>query len=196
MLPRFRHVCSAGLLALSGCGSQPAREQTVQAPPEPPRITQFYASPANPARGEGSLLCYGTERAKTVRLDPPVERVFPAVSYCIEVFPAKKTTYTLTAERDGTQDSKSVTVTPGGAPVRIEKITVSSQELTRGQPLVLCYDTRNAISVMVEPVGRRDTESTRHACFAVMPEQNTTYTITATGADGATDQERVTVRVK
>jgi hypothetical protein len=65
------------------------------------KILQFYASSGQIAGGEKALLCYGVVNAKAVRLDPPVETVWPAVSRCFEVKPAKTTKYTLTADGAG-----------------------------------------------------------------------------------------------
>jgi hypothetical protein len=62
------------------------------------RILQFYAESTEIARGQKTLLCYGVVNAKTMRLDPPEERVWPAVSRCFEVAPSTTTRYTLTAE--------------------------------------------------------------------------------------------------
>lgn len=62
------------------------------------KILNFYVTPGIVARGKTALLCYGVVNAKTVRVDPSVERLSPAVSYCFEVKPTRETRYTLTAE--------------------------------------------------------------------------------------------------
>src|SRR5207249_4200363 len=62
------------------------------------KILSFYATPGLIRRGEKALVCYGVVNAKTVRLDPAVERVWPSVSRCLEVSPARETKFTLTAE--------------------------------------------------------------------------------------------------
>jgi len=62
------------------------------------KILQFYAQKREVAAGEKALLCYGVVNATTVRLDPPVEKMWPAVSRCFQVTPEKTTHYTLTAE--------------------------------------------------------------------------------------------------
>ena len=43
-------------------------------------------------------LCYGVVNANEVRLDPPVEKVWPSLSRCFDVAPTKTTHYTLSAE--------------------------------------------------------------------------------------------------
>jgi hypothetical protein len=65
------------------------------------KILSFYASPGLIRRGEKALLCYGVVNAKTVRLDPAVERVWPSTSRCFSVTPDRETRYTLTAEDTG-----------------------------------------------------------------------------------------------
>jgi hypothetical protein len=62
------------------------------------KILQFYTSAREIAPGGKAPVCYGVVNATAVRLDPPVERVWPAVSRCFEVTPATSTRYTLTAE--------------------------------------------------------------------------------------------------
>jgi hypothetical protein len=73
------------------------------------KILNFYASKGVIARGEEARLCYGVANAKTVRLDPPVERVWPSMARCFEVSPKRETRYTLTAEDEhGRTESQSI----------------------------------------------------------------------------------------
>ena len=72
-------------------------------------IQMFYASPAAIHRGETTRLCYGVANAKTVKLEPQSNPVWPSHSRCVEVAPAKTTTYTLTIE-DAAGHTKSQTV--------------------------------------------------------------------------------------
>ena len=72
-------------------------------------ILNFYATPPVIRRGETAQICYGVSNAKAVRLEPPVGRVWPSFSRCLDVSPRKNTTYTLTIE-DGKGQTKSATV--------------------------------------------------------------------------------------
>jgi hypothetical protein len=72
-------------------------------------IQMFYASPGVIRRGESTRLCYGVSNAKTVKLEPQSNPVWPSHSRCVEVAPAKTTTYTLTIE-DAAGNTKSQTV--------------------------------------------------------------------------------------
>jgi len=61
-------------------------------------IQSFYGSPAAIRKGESVQLCYGVANAKTVKLEPRDNPVWPSYSRCVDVKPLKTTTYTLTAE--------------------------------------------------------------------------------------------------
>jgi hypothetical protein len=61
-------------------------------------ILSFYASPAVIRRGESAQLCYGVANAKTVKLEPQPQPVWPSTAHCVDVSPIKSTTYTLAIE--------------------------------------------------------------------------------------------------
>src|SRR5262245_8201386 len=68
----------------------------------------------NCSRREGAHL-HGVVNATAVRLDPPVEKVWPAVARCFQVTPASTTRYTLTAEgaqRTTVSESIEIAVKP------------------------------------------------------------------------------------
>jgi hypothetical protein len=72
------------------------------------KILQFYAREREIVPDGKALVCYGVVNATAVRLDPPVEKVWPAVSRCFTVTPARSTRYTLTVEgREHTTVSES-----------------------------------------------------------------------------------------
>src|SRR5579883_1039151 len=62
------------------------------------RILQFYAREGTVTEGDRTVLCYGVVNAKAVRLEPPIDNVYPAVNRCIDAAPGRQTQYTLTAE--------------------------------------------------------------------------------------------------
>jgi hypothetical protein len=72
-------------------------------------IQMFYASPGVIQRGDSARLCYGVSNAKTVKLEPQSNPVWPSHSRCVEVAPTKTTTYTLTIE-DAAGNTKFQTV--------------------------------------------------------------------------------------
>jgi len=59
-------------------------------------IQNFYATPGTIRRGQSVQLCYGVANAKTVKLEPQRNPVWPSYSRCVDVTPTKSTTYTLT----------------------------------------------------------------------------------------------------
>ena len=63
-------------------------------------IQNFYATPGVVGRGETVQLCYGVANAKTVKLEPQSNPVWPSYSRCVDVTPTKSTTYTLTIADD------------------------------------------------------------------------------------------------
>ena len=74
-------------------------------------IQTFYASPVEIRRGQPVQLCYGVANAKTVKLEPQSNPVWPSYSRCVNDSPAKTTTYTLTiSDAAGNTKSQSLTV--------------------------------------------------------------------------------------
>jgi hypothetical protein len=72
------------------------------------KILQFYAVPAQLRPREKGKICYSVVNAKSLRIDPPVEAVWPSLSRCFEVAPQATTRYRLTAEgNDGSLVSES-----------------------------------------------------------------------------------------
>ena len=74
-------------------------------------IQTFYAMPGEIRRGQSVQLCYGVANAKSVKLEPQSNPVWPSYSRCVDDTPAKTTTYTLTiADAAGNTKSQSLTV--------------------------------------------------------------------------------------
>ena len=72
------------------------------------KILNFYAAhePDRPTD-----LCYGVTGAKTVRMEPPVDAVWPALTRCVQVSPKKDTEYKLIAQDEaGHTVTRSVSV--------------------------------------------------------------------------------------
>ena len=62
------------------------------------KILNFYSVPGVVKRGKHANLCYSVVGTKTVRLEPAVKPLYPALSYCLQVSPQKDTEYRLIAE--------------------------------------------------------------------------------------------------
>lgn len=72
-------------------------------------ILNFYADPSRIEPGATADLCYSVSNAKSVKLEPQSQPVWPAFIHCVQVSPAKTTTYTLTAD-DGAGHTKTASV--------------------------------------------------------------------------------------
>jgi hypothetical protein len=188
------------VLLLSGCSKEAPGAKSAQDPPVPVtplKITQFYSDPAV-IRGAGKAnLCYGVEGAAKVSVDPPVDRVWPAMSHCFEVTPKATTTYTLTAEdSNGTKVSQKTMVQVGPAGVKIVEVSVNALTIKSGESFPFCVRAINAKSWTLSAGKWRNPPDSRGGCAVDNPKQTTTYIITATGAMGETDTERVTATVQ
>ncbi len=74
-------------------------------------ILSFYASPTVIRRGESAQLCYGVSNAKSVKLEPQPQPVWPSAAHCVDVSPTKSMTYTLTiADAAGATKSQTVEI--------------------------------------------------------------------------------------
>jgi hypothetical protein len=178
----------------AGCGhpEKPAAPKAA----EPVRITQFYTSASNIAKGDKALVCYGVENASAVWLDPPRQTLSAALARCVEVTPAVTTTYTLTAEgADGKSDTRSLTLPVGPPLAKILNVNVNSLEVKPGQPVTICYAVENARSVTIEPLHYAGGAKPK-GCVSDQPRKSTTYVITAIGSAGDRDAERVSVKVQ
>lgn len=184
------------VLLMAGCG-RPTGPQAAQASAKPEvRITQFYAEPEVP-QGEQARLCYGVENAKTVQLEPPVERVWPAVARCFAVDPAKSRSYKLTAaDGEGHAVTARVEIRIGPPRAKILEVSISKTEVRAGEPVTLCYKAANATGVEAGPGRWITTRRNDAGCLADAPRKTTTYHVRITGGGGQTDAEQVTVRVR
>ena len=161
------------------------------------KVLQFYASPAQIFEGEQTLLCYGVEDAVSVRIEPEVEKLRPALSRCIGVSPKQDTTYKLIAQGPGReQASRSVRIVVKPVPrpdPAIRSFTSNAAAAKPGDTVTLCFFVENSDSVRLEP-SKQYLGHASLGCFAVAQETTTTYTLVAEGA-GKTARKQVTVRV-
>src|SRR5438046_8391600 len=95
-------------------------------------IQNFYAIPGVIRSGQSVQVCYGVANAKTVKLEPQSNPVWPSYARCVEVTPAKTTTYTLTitgAAGDTKSQSLVVTVRCRSHPRKRRRGASSSRRL-------------------------------------------------------------------
>jgi hypothetical protein len=82
---------------------------------------------------------------------------------------------------------------PAGA-VKIDIFRVTPTFIPRGIPGKLCYGVENAAKVALNPAVEELLPSPER-CIDISPAQTTTYTLTATGKDGAQVTKSLEVRV-
>ena len=190
-------LCAALLAACSGGDrkQQDAANADQSAPAV--KITQFYASPPSVPKGEKSLLCYGVESAASVRVEPPVEKLSPALTRCFEVSPKEPTTYKLIAEgRNGGTAEQSITVDVGGARPVLFDLSINAPAVKPGQLVSFCFQSKNATSVSGSPGKFQRGGKAEKDCLVDQPSKTTTYEIVASNAQGLSDRASMTVEVR
>ncbi|MFN7996029.1 MAG: hypothetical protein U0Q18_20635 [Bryobacteraceae bacterium] len=160
-------------------------------------ILNFYASPGIITEGDNTTLCYGVAKAKTVRLDPPVQALSPSLNRCIQVAPEQDTQYTLTASgEDGRTVSESFTIQVKDDPLRLPQVLYFiAQKKENSKPPVysLCFGVENGGQVSVDPPVIPTMQGAPRGCFYVTPNRTTTYTLLVAGHRGRTAQKKVTI---
>jgi hypothetical protein len=150
--------------------------------PTAPVIVLFSATPAAILPGQSSTLTWSVQNSTSVTINPTLGAV--AASGSSSASPTATTTYTLQATGPGGTVQATVTVQVGTAPpgnpqiIRFEANPVS---IAPGQSSTLSWTTTGASTVTISPtVG----SVTLNGSTTVTPAQTTTYTLTATSADG------------
>jgi len=163
------------------------------------KILQFYARDGVVTEGQGTVICYGVLNAKSLRIDPPVEGVYPALNRCIAVDPERDTKYTLTAEgNDGQTASAQLALAVKPDPANLPRITefeVVKHSFELGHHyFTIAFRFENARTVKIDPpVFSTIEDSAPFGQFIVAPATSTTYTLTVVGKKGrkASKQLRV-----
>lgn len=159
------------------------------------RITQFYATSGEITDADHDTICYGVEGATAVRIEPPVEKLAPALTRCFWVEPRQATTYTLIARAtDGSEASASFTVRVKPAPPAITFMAVSHKEIIAGDAVTVCYGVSHATSVHLDPIHWSLAPVSKN-CVRFYPPASMKFTLVASGAAGMKDTDRFDVKV-
>jgi hypothetical protein len=157
-----------------------------------PTIARFDSTPATIMPGGSATLTWEADNASSARIDPGIGPVDPKST--VAVMPSQTTIYTLTAAGNGQQVTAmtTVTVSAPNAPV-VLAFAATPMAVVSGGSTTLSWRTANATSVDIDQsVGMGlAAMGTKQAS----PTQNTTYTLTAHGAGGASATQSVTVQV-
>jgi hypothetical protein len=187
---------------LTACSEKPV-EKPKESSPRLPKITHFYGNAASVPKGESLTLCYGTENIDSVTITPSDDKdLRPALNRCIAHRPTKDTTYVMTAKGPGGETTASFSVRIGAAaPSGKERVLIQSflslgaGPFNAGARVQLCYTTDGATAVSVQPAAPAKLAPGTNQCFVVSPDKTTTYVLSATAADGASDRMQVTVPI-
>ncbi len=148
--------------------------------------------------GEDTALAWSSKNADSIKIESSLGTVYQDLALNsgpqgMVLIPETTTTYTITASGPGgvTTDSATVKVLPSFS------VEANPNPIKAGDPCILTLNTINADSVTINQ-GIDDVDLTagapyhHSASITLNPVENTTYTITATGAGGTTE---VTVQV-
>jgi hypothetical protein len=168
---------------------------TTVAPPQPPLILAFSAVPLTITQGQNSTLIWDVTNADTVSITS-LGNVVLAGS--MQVTPPVTTTYVLTATKGSLTATQSVTITvtppvitpPPPATGAVQILSYSQQLLSDGMTQLYCI-TKNAVSIMLNG---KTFPNTVEAVLEVHPSSPTQYPCVATGADGTTVTQTLTVQ--
>jgi hypothetical protein len=179
--------------------TQTRREQAWQDPRDDGNgavgITQFYARSGVMTEDDPNVICYGVRNARSVRIEPPVVTLTPALNRCFLIEPHQDTTYKLVAEgTDGSQASESFRVRVKPAPPAILMFTTSERKIPRGEAVTICYGVAHASAVRIEPNGWQLPPIAKN-CTRFYPKATATYALIATG-DGGTERKAFSVTVR
>jgi hypothetical protein len=89
---------------------------------------------------------------------------------------------------------KTSEAAPKPSPVKITQFYASEHKIPRGLKAQLCYGVESAEKVELSPAAD-DVWPSPVRCIEISPKANTTYTLTATGADGSKASKTVDVVV-
>ncbi len=181
----FKIVIAAAclLLVIVSCSKEAdeAEPEDTSASP-PPSIESFTANPMTVQPDSSSTLSWEVRDATSVSIDQGVGEVDPNSS--VTVTPSASTTYTLTASNDVDTVDASVTVTVTTNPLApvIESFTAVPPTIPSGDSSDLSWSVLRATEVVIDHgVGPVDSSGS----IDVAPTASTTYTLTATNAEGS-----------
>jgi hypothetical protein len=155
------------------------------------QIVRFTANPSSIPAGGQTTLSWSISNASTVTIAPGIGSV--AANGSVAVSPTSTTTYTISATgTDGKTVTSTVQVTVGAVTAQILRFSASPSTIALGTQSTLSWTTSNATTVSISPtVGT----VTANGSTTVSPATTTSYTISATGADGTTVTAVATVTV-
>ncbi len=154
-----------------------------------PQIVSFTANPTSITAGQSSTLAWATTNATTVTISSIGSVALNGTS---PVSPTTTTTYTLTATNANGSVSATATVIVNTPQTTLTSCYASPSNIMAGESATLYYTSQNATSVSINnAVGTQGLSGT----VVVSPTTNTTYIVTANGANGQTASCSIAVSV-
>ena len=150
------------------------------------------ANPTAIKAGQSATLTWATSDATSAAIDQGVGAVTPLAGGSTSVSPTTTTTYTLTAGNTTGNATAAATVTVIPPDPVIDTFTATSTSIGKGGSTTLNWTTTNAASVRISGITG---ELAVDGSVSVSPTANTAYTLTATGASGATAKATVIITV-
>jgi hypothetical protein len=147
--------------------------------PAPMPSVSFSAEPDSILQGESALLTWAATLADTVAIDPGIGMVTDNGS--MTVSPTETTTYTLTATGPGGSVSEQAAVEVVTTPE--VGLVVSDTEIDYGESLTLSWSADGYDTVFIKD-GPVISEELPNGNRVVTPDYTTTYSLSATNADG------------
>ncbi len=184
--------CATLLLGLSACSDSPSTNA--------PSIETFAASATTVAAGETVSITWAVKGATNIVItaEPGGELLNAATAAGMLTSEAltQNTVFTINASSAAGMATDTITVTidgMGNQPM-INSFTASPMTIAPGEVTTLSWETVNATSVDIDQGVLTGGQPT--GTIMVSPTANTTYTLTAKGADGSTVTAMVTVMVQ
>ena len=184
-------------VATGAGGSTQPQNVTVQVvQPVLPQITTFTATPAAVNAGQTTTITWATLNATTVTITPAIPQVegttaLPTSGTSVVPISAT-TTYAITATGPGGTATQNLTVT---VPFALS-LTASPSTITTAQPVTLTWQvTQGTAATLSIDNGVCAACPLPQGTAIVNPATTTTYTATATAADGSAIKQSTTVTV-
>jgi hypothetical protein len=179
--------------AVSSTGDQVTCPASITVTPPPPSapVCTLAASPTSITKGDSSTLTWTTSNAKTFSIDQSIGLVTPVAGGAASVSPTATTTYTGTAT---SLDGKTTTTCTAQIVVKIPPspqaptctLTASPTTVNSGDTSKLTWTTTNAKTFVIDQGIGAVTPIAGGSASTSAITANTTFTGTATSADGQT----------
>jgi phospholipase C len=182
-------------------GSTPPQTVSVTLTDGVPQITQFSATPSTVVAGASTTLTWETRNATSVAFSPAIPQGDPEEAGPFPVLNPKGTpipvpttvTYTMVARNSGGEQSLFATATITAVKVNL---TASPATSTPNQPVQLSWDVDSSVTALtIDNGGCAPCMPLPTGSTTVTPSATTTYTATASLADGTQLKQTVTVTV-